>query len=153
MTAQQLAGALAGSHGRGQALAGLGLSLPVAGGIGPCRVAEAQPGQYPQAVSIEGKNGPGPREQVNAVRSRSPDARVSAPRRPGDGKLRAPAQALDPFRRAGAGDAPALVTGGTGPGQGMGMPQDGSCGQLPGAGARAAAMPKRPRRASRSSSA
>ena len=104
MTAQQLAGALAGSHGRRQALAGLGLSLPVAGCIGACRVAEAQPDQHPQAVSIEGKDGPGPCEQVNAVRSRLPDARVGAPRRPGDGKLRAPAQTLDSFRRAGAGD-------------------------------------------------
>jgi hypothetical protein len=87
MAAQQLARALAGSHGRGQALTGLGLSLPVAGCIGACRVTEAQPDQHPQAVSIEGKNGPGLCEQVNAVRPRPPDARVGALRRPGDGKF------------------------------------------------------------------
>ena len=112
MTAQQLAGALAGSHGRRQALAGLGLSLPVAGCIGACRVAEAQPDQHPQAVSIEGKDGPGPCEQVNAVRSRLPDARVGAPRRPGDGKLRAPAQTLDSFRRAGPATMPRSISSG-----------------------------------------
>jgi hypothetical protein len=83
VAAQQLAGALAGRHRRRQALAGLGLGPPVAGRVGACRVGESQPGQHPQAVSIRGKYGPGPGEQVNAIRARRADARVSAmaPRR------------------------------------------------------------------------
>ena len=53
----------------------------------------------------------------------------------------------------GAGIAWMSLACAAGPGEGMGMPGTGPGGQLPGAGARAAAMPKRPRRASRSSSA
>lgn len=107
VTAQQLVGALAGGHRRGQLLAGQGLSLPVAGGAGARRVAEAQPGKYPQPVGIQGKNGPGPGEQVNAVGSGPADARVDAPGRPRNRELSAPAEPLGSFRRPAAGAAAA----------------------------------------------
>jgi len=90
VTAQQLVGALAEGHRRGQLFAGRDLSLAVAGRVRACRVAEAQAGQHTQAVGIQGQNGPGPCEQVNAVGPRRPDARVGAPWRPGHGKLGAP---------------------------------------------------------------
>ena len=102
VTAQELVGALAGWHCRGQ-LAGRNLSPAVAGRIGACGVAEAQPGKNPQAVSIQSKDGPDPGEQVNAVGPRRPDAWVSTPRCPRNGKLRAPAQALGSFRWPGTG--------------------------------------------------
>ena len=140
----------------------------------PARAAAEHPGEGPgpgaggelvQPLPLARDPGAAAQGLVNGAGGVLPDAQNE---RGGGAVDEREASAIRSFRRAGCSwcrrgahgggarggeSAPALPAGAAGPGQGRGMPGTGPCGQLPGAGARAAARPKRPRRASRSSSA